>query len=380
MLRCPSLRWALHWRESRYKTRVDSEQRVNLKARIMAWLRRGPAAGLLQPVAPESLLPSTPPAPPPRRLPARLLRDSVLLPGASAAPWLLLPRQRNYRLYIPARAADAAPLPLVVMIHGCRQDAEMFARGTRMDRLADTHGFAVLYPEQAQLANVRRCWSWFDPKTASGAGECELVLEMIREATRKAAIADRTVCVAGLSSGGALAALLAYHHPERFVGVAVHSGLPPVWPISATQALTVMKRGPGEQAASMAARYWAQQLEQRGTPEPPPPLLVIHGDADARVSEVNAGALVTLWRTIHETAPGSPSPLHRFTEVHGARADTRAFTQTDYRVGERLILCGIRIHGLAHAWSGGDASEPFFDPTGPSASDLLWRFFSGISG
>ncbi|MFN3628470.1 MAG: alpha/beta hydrolase family esterase [Casimicrobiaceae bacterium] len=354
---------------------MDPERRLNLKARIMAWLRRRPPAGLPRAIMPGALAPS----PPPRRLPARLLRDSVLLPAASAAPWLLLPRQRNYRLYIPARPADAAPLPLVVMIHGCRQDAEMFARGTRMDRLADAHGFAVLYPEQAQLANVRRCWSWFDPRTASGAGECELVLEMIREATGKAAIADRSVFLAGLSSGGALAALVAYHHPARFRGVAVHSGLAPAWPISAAQALAVMKRGPGEQATEMAARYWAKQRERGGKPRLPPPLLVLHGDADTRVNELNAGALVTLWRMIHETDPAAPAAVVKTTLTHAAQADARAFTRADYRVGGRLILSGIRIHGLAHAWSGGDAREPFFDPTGPSASDLIWRFFSGLS-
>lgn len=352
---------------------------MDLKTRIMAWLRRGLAAGRPHPAAPESLLPPPAPSPPPRRLPARLLHDSVLLPAASAAPWLLLPRQRNYRLYIPARLADAAPLPLVVMIHGCRQDAETFARGTRMDRLADAHGFAALYPEQAQLANVRRCWSWFDPKTAGGAGECELVLEMIRETTRKAAVADRSVFLAGLSSGGALAALLAYHYPERFRGVAVHSGLPPVWPISATEALTVMKRGSGEHAAAMAERYWRQQRARLASPRPPPPLLVLHGDADARVNEINAGALITLWRTIHETSLESPMSVVKTTQAEAAQADARAFTQTDYRVGEQLILSGIRIHGLAHAWSGGEASEPFFDPVGPSASELLWRFFSDIS-
>jgi poly(hydroxyalkanoate) depolymerase family esterase len=357
---------------------MEQERRVDLKARVLAWLRRGQPMPDVSTAAHVAAPAPAPEAAPPRRLPPRLLRDSVLLPGASAAPWLLLPRQRNYRLYIPARSADAAPLPLVVMIHGCRQDAEMFARGTRMDRLADAHGFAVLYPEQAQLANVRRCWSWFDPKTADGAGECELVLEMIREATRKAAIADRTVYVAGLSSGGALAALLAYHHPERFRGVAVHSGLAPVWPISATQALTVMKRGPGDQADAMAARYWARHGSGRAAPRLPPPLLVIHGDADARVSEVNAGALVTLWRTIHETAPGAPPPVHKATEAHAAQANARAYTQTDYRAGDRLVLSGIRIHGLAHAWSGGDASEPFFDPMGPVASELIWRFFSGL--
>ncbi len=358
---------------------MNLDRRVGLKARIMAWLRRGPAASQPKPAAPESRLPPLTPSPPLRSLPARLLRERVLLPAASAAPWLLLPRQRNYRLYIPARSADSAPLPLVVMIHGCRQDAEMFARGTRMDRIADAHGLAVLYPEQAQLANVRRCWSWFDPKTASGGGECELVLEMIREATRKAAIADRTVFVAGLSSGGALAALLAYHHPDRFRGVAVHSGLPPVWPISATQALTVMKRGPGEQAAAMAERYWTNRPARPGVPEPPPPLLVIHGDADARVSEVNAGALVTLWRSIYETRLVSPSSVVKTTQAEAARPDARAYTRTDYRAGGRLILSGIRIHGLAHAWSGGDSGEPFFDPTGPSASDLIWRFFREVS-
>ena len=359
---------------------------ISLRAQIASWLRRGRPFAAPPAAAPADTPPAaTIPAPhrpsddrpdeaPPRRLPARLLREHVLLPAASATPWLLLPRQRNYRLYIPARLTDAAPLPLIVMIHGCRQDAESFARGTRMDALAERHGFALLYPEQAQLANVRRCWSWFDAKTADGRGECELVLAMIAESTRKAAIADHDVFIAGLSSGGALAALLAFHYPGRFRALAVHSGLPPVWPISAASALTVMKRGPEQNADAMALRYF--EKSQRA----PPPLLVLHGDRDGRVSEVNAGALVTLWRTLHERAAGV-GPLLLRTTREPARPEQRELTRTDYRDAEgRLRLRGIRIHGLAHAWSGGDPAQPFFDREGPSASELMLAFFDEAAG
>ncbi len=316
--------------------------------------------------------PSLPIPTTPRTIPARSLHDRVQSEQALAAPWLLLPAHRDYRLYIPARPTGSAPLPLVVMIHGCRQEVDSFIRGTGMNRLADRHGFAVLYPEQAQLANLRRCWNWFDRATASGEGECALVLEMIREATRKAAIADAEVVVAGLSSGGALAALLAFQHPARFRAVAVHSGLPPVWPISATEALSVMKRGPGHSAETMAARYW-QARGPRGAL--PPPLLVLHGDQDRRVAEINAGALVSLWRSLYESAP-EPVLLTSETRQEAASAERFGTTRTRYQHQGRCLLEGIRIHGLGHAWCGGEGQEPYFEARGPKASELIWSFFA----
>ena len=81
---------------------------------------------------------------------------------------------RAYRLYLPAAASRGDRLPLLVMLHGCGQDAQVFAEGTRMNQLADRHDFIVLYPEQSRTANPLGCWNWFQPAALKGAGAARL--------------------------------------------------------------------------------------------------------------------------------------------------------------------------------------------------------------
>ena len=286
----------------------------------------------------------------------------------ATAPWLLLPPERAYRLYVPPRAADASAMPLVMMIHGCRETAEEFEQGTRMNAIAAREGFAVLYPDQATFANIRRCWNWFEPNTAAGHGECAILLEMINRARDELAVDVARVCVAGMSSGGALAGLLAYHHPEVFAAAAVHSGLPPMMPPSAAAAISAMEKGVKVDAEALADAYW----NTHGVL--PPALLVLHGDEDARVTERNATSMVRLWERLYESAPLARQ-LDRETRDVPADGNARAYTRTDLLSDGHIVIRGVRIHGLAHAWSGGDAELPFNDARGPDASAMIWRFF-----
>jgi poly(hydroxyalkanoate) depolymerase family esterase len=281
---------------------------------------------------------------------------------------LLLPAERNYRLYIPQHVRNGHTLPLVIMIHGCRETAEEFEQGTRMNALADEHGFAVLYPDQATFANIRRCWNWFEPNTATGAGECAIILEMIAEARKHVKLDDERIYLAGMSSGGALAALLAFHHPDVFAAAAVHSGLPPMMPPSAAAAISAMEKGVRVDTEALADSYWNTHEVL------PPPLIVLHGNADKRVTERNATSLVRLWEKLYETAPEADA-LHRDEKEVASSLDMRAYSQIDLKRDERIVVRGVRIHGLAHAWSGGDAALPFNDDKGPNASAMIWKFF-----
>ena len=307
------------------------------------------------------------------RTDAKTIEGSARSVNGATSPWLLLPAERNYRMYVPAHISsrnDGDTLPLVVMIHGCRETAEAFEQGTRMNAIADREGFAVLYPHQATFANVRRCWNWFERNTAAGNGECAIILEMIGEA-RKHAHLDRTrVYVAGMSSGGAIAALLGYHHPDKFAGVAVHSGLPPMLPPSAVAAISAMKKGVRIDAELLAARYWKTHKVM------PPPLIVLHGDKDETVIEKNATLMVRLWERLYESAPQA-GPLFRVAVEIAAAENARAYSQIDQQRDGRTVVSGLRVHGLAHQWSGGDAALPFNDAKGPDASALIWKFFAG---
>ena len=302
---------------------------------------------------------------------AKTVEGSARSADGATSPWLLLPAERNYRLYVPPHVSKrngGDSLPLVVMIHGCRETAEAFERGTRMNAIADREGFAVLYPDQATFANIRRCWNWFEPNTAAGNGECAIILEMISEA-RKHTKLDRTrVYVAGMSSGGAIAGLLAYHHPDVFAAVAVHSGLPPMMPPSAAAAISAMKKGVRIDTDMLADSYWNTHEVL------PPPLIVLHGDKDETVTAKNATSMVKLWEKLYESAPQA-NPLERVEAEIAAAENTRSYSQIDQRREGHTIIRGLRIHGLAHLWSGGDATLPFNDAKGPDASELIWKFF-----
>ncbi|PLR94463.1 alpha/beta hydrolase family esterase [Bacillus sp. T33-2] len=67
---------------------------------------------------------------------------------------------RPYEFFIPVKINKKAPL--VVMLHGCTQNAQDFAAGTEMNQLAKKHGFFVLYPEQSADYNANKCWNWFE--------------------------------------------------------------------------------------------------------------------------------------------------------------------------------------------------------------------------
>ena len=290
----------------------------------------------------------------------------------ATSPWLLLPPERNYRLYVPPHISQrngGDTLPLVVMIHGCRESAEEFEQGTRMNAIANREGFAVLYPNQATFANIRRCWNWFEPNTAAGNGECAIILEMLREARKHLKFDDTRVYVAGMSSGGAIAGLLGFHHPDAFAAVAIHSGLPPMVPPSAARAIRAMEQGVKVDSEALADSYWQTHKVL------PPALIVLHGDKDETVTEKNATSLVKLWERLYESA-AQADPLVRIATEVASTGNARSYSQIDQRRDGKTVISGLRIHGLAHLWSGGDASLPFNDAKGPDASELIWKFFA----
>jgi len=352
------------------------------------WLKSAPTPEPAPPAPPPAPVQAEPPTPTPDATPITTATDVVveakLLPAkrtdaktfegtarssdGATSPWLLLPPERAYRLYVPPHVANGAPLPLVVMIHGCRETAETFERGTRMNAIADRAGFAVLYPDQAKFANIRRCWNWFEPNTAAGNGECAIILEMIVEANQHVTLDRARVYVAGMSSGGALAALLAYHHPDVFAAAAVHSGLPPMMPPSAAAAISAMENGVRVDPEALADSFWNTHEVA------PPPLIIVHGNADRTVTERNATGLMKVWEKLLETAPQA-SQLAREEREFDATESARAYSQIDLQREGRIVVRSLRIHGLAHAWSGGDAELPYNDAKGPDASVAIWKFF-----
>lgn len=264
---------------------------------------------------------------------------------------------RRFWLYRPPGVGFGERLPLMVMLHGCGQDADGFAASTRMNRIALRERFLVLYPEQDRLAHAQGCWHWFDTGNGRAYGEAALILKAIDQVCLLQPVDRARVAVAGLSAGASMAALLATRHPERFKAVVMHSGVAPGAAHSAASALRAMRspRRPTPPAAgpgTMAADW--------------PPLLVIHGDADAVVSPHNGQAAAQGWARVAGACAGEARIVRR-----GRRYP---MSVTDFKRKGGTAATLVAVEHLAHAWSGGAAGRPFGDGHGPDASRMAWAF------
>jgi poly(hydroxyalkanoate) depolymerase family esterase len=258
---------------------------------------------------------------------------------------------RDYKLYVPSRPLGR-DLPLVVMLHGCTQSPDDFALGTRMNDLAEEAGFLVAYPAQSKAANSSRCWNWFSATDQERErGEPSLIAGITRAVVAEFGVDRRRVYVAGLSAGGAQAAIMGAAYPDLFAAIGVHSGLACGAARDVPSAFTAMRKGGSPSAAKGAGV----------------PTIAFHGDGDATVNKVNgdqvimqakAGADLTAEREQGESPGGVAYTRTRFSDGNGRARH------------EHWLL-----HGAGHAWAGGSSAGTYTNPRGPDASREMMRFF-----
>ncbi len=310
--------------------------------------------------------------------------------------------QLHYKLYKPALATGRTA-PLLVMLHGCTQDAGDFAAGTAMNAIARESGLYVLYPTQSANANMNRCWNWFErAHQHRGSGEPALLGGLTRQIIEDHSIDSGQVFIAGLSAGGAMALIMAEQYPELFAAVGVHSGLPTGVASSMSEAFGAMQgqaghgigssggRMPGNRfSANQSARSPFKgfspadgQINAASTTVTPPdhgsplPTIVFHGDRDRTVNPANAERIVGDWLTRNgnaEHGAGWQANTKSATMATGRRYSVTTYTRDD---GSRAVGCEYwNLAGSAHCWSGGDPSGSYTDANGPDASAEMVRFF-----
>ena len=267
---------------------------------------------------------------------------------------------RDYMLFVPASRGNT-PLPLVVMLHGCSQSPSDFAIGTGMNRLADEQGCLVAYPGQPASANAKKCWNWFNPAhQGRDQGEPALIAAITREVMDTHAVDPRRIYVAGLSAGGAAAAIMGQAYPELYAAVGVHSGLACGAARDISSALAAMRDG-GAVPPAAAARRGGLVLT-----------IVFHADRDSTVHPRNAD---------HVVAQAGASPDLRMTVERGQVPGGRAYTRFVHAGRDgRVMLEQWVVHGGGHAWSGGSKAGSYTDPLGPDASREMLRFFAAHPG
>jgi poly(hydroxyalkanoate) depolymerase family esterase len=266
---------------------------------------------------------------------------------------------RSYKLYIPSRHA-VGRRGLIVMLHGGTQDGDDFAAGTRMNDLAEKHGLLVAYPTQPKAANASLCWNWFTPENQiRGAGEPSIIAGITKDIIATYDIDPARVFVAGLSAGGAMAAVMGATYPDLYAAVGVHSGLPYKSAADLPSAFAAMRGDVGP--------LGLRSRKSRGAANDGPRIrtIVFHGDADNIVHPSNAANIVG-------TAKEGESIERAEARKTAARTHTRTVTRD--KTGKVVVEQWL-IHGSGHAWSGGSRDGTYTDPQGPDASSEMLRFF-----
>ena len=268
---------------------------------------------------------------------------------------------RAYKLFIPSRYQGQA-LPLVVMLHGCTQSPDDFAAGTRMNLVADEQTCFVAYPAQPSDANPAKCWNWFRPgDQRRGQGEPSLIADITRKIMREYAIDPSRIYIAGLSAGGAAAAIMGATYPDLYAAVGVHSGLACGAASDLPSAYAAMRQG------DMVDSLGSNEVSSDHRNGPAVPIIVFHGDRDTTVHPRNGDHVIgqstrtmNARKTVHEgQVPGG----HSYTRtIHADPSGRAIFEHWD-------------IHGAAHAWSGGSPAGSYTDPRGPDATHEMLRFF-----
>ncbi len=257
----------------------------------------------------------------------------------------------TYKIYVPSRF-EGQSLPVVLMLHGCTQDPDDFAAGTQMNQVAEERNFLVAYPRQPQTANMQKCWNWFDPANQRReGGEASLIAGVAMQVVEEFSADPSRVYVAGLSAGGAAAAILGATYPDVFAAVGVHSGL-------ACGAARDMPSAFAAMGAGGIVRARAGAVA---------PTIAFHGDADRTVNPINGE---------HVIAQAKRDAEFSETVSYGESKGGVGYTRTVHRDAEgRGVLEHWVLHGGGHAWSGGGRRGSFTDPRGPDASREMIRFF-----
>jgi len=272
------------------------------------------------------------------------------------------PDSLHFRLHVPAHLDGATQAPLLVALHGCTQNAVDFAEGTRFDAIADRYGAIVVYPEQTDRANARRCWNWFLPENQSRErGEPAAILAVVEEIVERLNVDRSRIFVTGLSAGAAMAAILAEQSPDVFAGVGLMAGIALHASHDVRTAYSAMRGEPDADALRSLLRANDAAAFERMR------VIIWTGARDRTVAPANAQLLAKQFlQLLHVPAdPAEPTVVDDglLSQWRDARGTVRVVLRT--------------IEDLGHAWSGGSLRGSHTAPKGPSASEAMMRFFLG---
>jgi poly(hydroxyalkanoate) depolymerase family esterase len=310
---------------------------------------------------------------------ALLFGAAALVPGAAAAATGTLKSgdysgaagTLHYELYVPSTYKAGTPMPLVVALHGCTQNADGFRQLTRWDTLAESKGFIVVFPQQDSSSNNMNCWNFFqDASMHRSAGEPAKIAGLTSFVKNNYAVDPQRVYASGLSAGGAMASVMGATYPDVFAAIGIGSGCEYAATATCAGYKSADPVGAGQQA-----------YKEMGSNARPLPFIAFEGDADTTVPPVNADQLVQQWLTTDDLADdgalNGSVPAVPGNTTQGQVPGGESYTVNTYVDGSNADLAQYWIvHGMKHAWSGGNPSQSYADPAGPDETAAMYAFFA----
>lgn len=283
---------------------------------------------------------------------------------------------REVKLYIPSQVVQGKkPRALVLAMHGCLQNTQVFNAGASLSAHAEKNNVILVMPEQPEIVNIYKCWSWFSTATQTGYGEAAFMVDLIRNLEKKYQTPKGKNYAFGMSAGGALSLVLANCYPEDFKAVASHHGVPYRAMMNAWQSQEVFFKGPkvsAEKSAELGFKCMGEQRLQK-----PMPAFIIQGTKGTMSLKLapTAEKQMLIFNDLIDNAQADQSlkltqKIRRITNQ-----SLYPFTQTQWFLKSRPLVVRLEIEGLGHSWSGGDNNFDFNDPHGPKATEMIFDFF-----
>jgi len=269
---------------------------------------------------------------------------------------------------------------LFVMLHGCTQDPDTFAKGTKMNDYAEQYEFLVLYPIQTTAGNTNKCWNWFLPKhQARGtAGEPDFIAGATEAVTGLYKIDEEAVFCAGLSAGAAMTVIMGATYPDVYTSLGVAAGLEFQAANSALTAYTAMSSGGPAPRTQAAKAYNAMKTHVKWPIE----VLVVHGTSDYTVAQINGQQVTEQWIFTDNLVLGVGRDSGRISTTPSGEINGKVpngYTYTDFEFSDIetgvVLIHYLKVNTMGHAWSGGSTAGSYTDPKGPDASLFMVNWF-----
>ncbi|MDC8757098.1 alpha/beta hydrolase family esterase [Janthinobacterium fluminis] len=283
---------------------------------------------------------------------------------------------REYQTWLPTHYVPGTALPVVLMLHGCVSEPNSMAAVSRFNELADRENFIVVYPRQNVTSNPMRCWNFMLLSNQErDSGEPAILMSILNKVKRDYSVDASRVYVTGISSGGAMASIMAACYSDVFAAVMVHSGGMYKGAIGLVTAADSLLFGSSFDPKARGKDAW----RCGGSPRHLMPVMVFHGSDDIVVNPINGDQTIEQFLQTSDYGDDgrdNDSVMYRASRIERGNVPYgHSYTIHTYISKGTVVAQKYTVAGMSHAWSGGPTLWPFSDEHGPDATLISWNFF-----